>query len=194
MSMDRYVSDTPLPLPASVVAGEFDAAELIFYGVDHSGASFEALVFLNSPSADIGAPLDDSTGFAGSFYIFGHGGCVGEEGHCDVPTKLKDPFDDRPLHALTQQTKVVDITAALQRTDRSGSSLYLTVLPVVASLDGAQRADVLSFSAVRLVTYSEARPPAGAGEAAEGGAEAPPLDTYWDVSEEARSENGLALG
>jgi len=182
--MDRYVSDTPLPLPASVVAGEFDAAELIFYDVDHSGASFEALVFLNSPNADIGAPLDDSAGFAGSFYIFGHGGCVGEEGHCDVPAKPKDPFDDRPLHALTPQTKVVDITDALQHADRSGGQLHLTVLPVVASVEEVQRADVLSFSAVRLVTYSEAGSPAGSGEAAE--AKESPLDSYWDSSEEAR--------
>lgn len=192
--MDRYVSDTPLPLPPSVVAGQFDAAELIFYDVDHSGASFEALVFLNSPDADIGAPLDDSTGFAGSFYIFGHGGCVGEAGHCDVPAKAKDPFDDRPLHALTPQTKVVDITEALQRTDRSGGSLHITVLPVVASAEKAQRADVLSFSAVRLVTYSEARPPADAGETAASGAEVSPLDSYWDADEEARAENDFAAG
>ncbi len=184
MSMDRYVLDTPLPLSSSVIAGEFDAAELIFYGVDHSGPSFEALVFLNSPDADIGALLDDSAGFAGSFYIFGHGGCVGGEGHCDVSSKPKDPFDDRPLHALTAQTKVVDITAALQRADRSGGQLYFTVLPVVPSVEEARRADVLNFSAVRLVTYSGAGA-LGRGEAAE--AKKSPLDSYWDSSEEARA-------
>ena len=28
----------------------------------------------------------DDPSYAGSFYIFGHGGCFGDVGHCDVPT------------------------------------------------------------------------------------------------------------
>ena len=48
--MQRYVSES-IDNPA---AGDhpFDRADLVFYGVDHSGPSFEARVFLNQPDAD----------------------------------------------------------------------------------------------------------------------------------------------
>lgn len=153
--MDLYRSDPPLSLPPAVRAGSFDAAELIFYGVDHSGDSFEALVFLDAPDVDIGIPLEESSGFAGSFVVFGHGGCVGDEGHCDVPAEPKDHFDRRPLHPLTPQTKIVDVSGALKRVaPESGETLHVSVLPVVPA-DELRRADVLFFSAMRLVLYDQ---------------------------------------
>lgn len=118
--MERF--DQAIPLPAAIAAGEFSSAQLIFYDVDHSGPSFEAPVFLDASGVDATTPLNSEAGFAGSFVIFGHGGCVGDEGHCDVPEKHKDPFDNRPLHALTPQTKTVDITAALKRVLGGGRS------------------------------------------------------------------------
>jgi hypothetical protein len=154
--MDIYRSDPPLPLSPAIRAGEFGAAELIFYDVDHSGASFEGRVFLNTPEADVGSPRELEAGYAGSFVIFGHGGCVGDEGHCDVPEKQKDPFDNRPLHPLTPLTKVVDIGEALRRVHDAGDDLHVTLVPVVP---GEERADVLFFSAVRLVTYDRVLPP-----------------------------------
>lgn len=151
--MDRYRSEPPIPLSPAVVAGEFSAAELIFYEVDHSGPSFEAFVFLNAPDAGVETPLEVDAGFAGSFVIFGHGGCVGDEGHCDVPEEPKDPFDSRPLHPLTRQTKIVDITAALRQAQRGEDGLMVTVLPMVPGEEGAELADVLFFLAMRLVAF-----------------------------------------
>jgi tyrosinase len=154
--MDRFDS-SPLPLSPAIGRGEFKAAQLIFYDVDHSGPSFRALAFLNSPEADAGTPLVADSGYAGHFTIFGHGGCVGDEGHCKVPEVQKDPFDKRPLHALTPQTKIVDVTDALQRVCADEGAdhehLQVTVLPVLPSKEGAKLGDVLFFSAMRLVTF-----------------------------------------
>ena len=150
--MDRYDAD-PLPLSPAISSGEFSSAELIFYEVDHSGPSFEALVFLNNPEAGIDTDPGPEAGFAGSFTIFGHGGCAGDIGHCDVPEGPKEPFDSRPLHPLVAQTKTVDITDALKRVNEGTTQLLVTVLPVVPGAEAAELRDVLHFSAMRLVTY-----------------------------------------
>lgn len=151
--MQRFDSDPRLPLSPTVHTGEFSGAELVFYDVDHSGPSFEALVFLNSPDVDVQTPLELEAGFAGSFVIFGHGGCFGDEGHCEVPTFHKDPFDSRPLHPLTPHTKLVDITAALKRYAAAEDHLLITVLAVVPGDPGPELSDSLFFSAVRLLAY-----------------------------------------
>src|SRR6266705_3259125 len=75
--------------------------DVVFYGIDHSGPSFEARIFLDNPGADASTPMDADHGFAGTFPIFGHGGCFGDEGHCEVPTRPVSAFDRRPPHQLT---------------------------------------------------------------------------------------------
>ena len=66
----------PLDLPGPDLP--FSRADLIFYGVDHSGGSYEGRVFLNAPQrlardADI-----DHPSYVGSFHVFGHIGCAGD--------------------------------------------------------------------------------------------------------------------
>jgi len=150
--MERFDPD-PLPLSPAIAAGEFSAAQLVFYEVDHSGPSFEALVFLNAEKPGVETPLDREAGFAGSFVIFGHGGCVGDEGHCDVPEKSKEPFDDRPLHALTPQTKTVDISERLRQVYADGDGLRVSVLAIVPGDEMPELRDVLFFSAMRLLAF-----------------------------------------
>lgn len=150
--MERFDSD-PIPLPPAISTGEFSAVQLIFYEVDHSGPSFEAPVFLGGGDVDATTPLDPEAGFAGSFVIFGHGGCVGDEGHCHVPDEPKDPFDSRPLHALTPQTKTVDITAALRRLGGDSGELRVSVLALVPGEEEPELRDVLFFSAMRLLAF-----------------------------------------
>lgn len=158
--MDRYDS-APLPLSPAVGRGDFKTAQLVFYDVDHSGPSFRALAFLGNPEADLGTPLEPDAGYAGYFTIFGHGGCVGDEGHCKVPEVYKDPFDKRPLHALTPQTQTVDVTEALKWVCADEGAdhehLRVTVLPVVPGSESPKLGDVLFFSAMRLVTFGSAR-------------------------------------
>src|SRR5690349_17602205 len=63
---------------------EYERADLEFIGVDHAGASYEARVYLNNPNANSATEPTDANGYAGSFYVFGHGGCYGDVGHCDI--------------------------------------------------------------------------------------------------------------
>lgn len=147
--MERFVSD-PIELPPrDEHVADYYRADLIFYGVDHSGPSFEGRVYLNAPEVDVSVGRDHPS-FAGAFHIFGHGGCFGDEGHCDVPSRA-DPFDYRPAHQLTPQTKTVQITDALRQANEAGDA-HITVT-VVAETPGDESNDVLSFDTVRLVTY-----------------------------------------
>jgi hypothetical protein len=150
--MEHFDPD-PIPLSPAIASGEFSSAQLVFYDVDHSGPSFEAVVFLNKADVGVKTPLDAEAGFAGSFVIFGHGGCVGDEGHCDVPEGPKDPFDSRSLHPLTPQTKTVDITQTLKRVYGDEDGLRVSVLAVMPGDEAPELRDVLFFSAMRLLAF-----------------------------------------
>ena len=102
--------ERPAPTP-----DVFTRADLEFRGVDHSGPSFEARIFLDNRRASADTPRDESEGYAGSFWVFGHGGCFGELGHCDIPEGPRGPFDRRPAHPLTPHFKTVIVTEALKR-------------------------------------------------------------------------------
>ena len=84
--------------------------------------------------------------------MFGHAGCAGDVGHCDVPSGPKDPFDLRPPHALTLQTKTVIVTDALRRL--SDPAVTITVVPVRPGANGAEVVDALRFDRFSLLTYS----------------------------------------
>jgi tyrosinase len=140
-------------LPPSAAAGEFTRADLVFYGVEHRGPSFEARVFLNTPEANVDTELNLESGYAGSFVIFGHGGCFGDSGHCEVPPEARDPFDKRPPHGMAPLTKLVEITDALKRARGAGDTIDVTVVPVQPSRRQARQADVLFFTGLRLLTY-----------------------------------------
>jgi tyrosinase len=89
--VDRFVSDA-LELPSPEHA--FVRADLLFYGIDHSGPSYEAQVFIDARGIG-GEPDRDHRAYVGSWFILGHGGCFGDLGHCDVPAR-RDEFDLRP--------------------------------------------------------------------------------------------------
>ena len=150
--MDRWTSDE-LELPAVEGQPAFSRADLVFQGVEHRGASYEARVFVNRDDADESTPTDDQHGFAGYFVIFGHGGCAGDEGHCEVPDEehQTDPEDLRLPHPLTPATKLVVATDALKRL--AEPRFTVTVVPVVPGKDSAERADVLEFEGLHLRTY-----------------------------------------
>ncbi len=154
--MNRYVSE-PLTFPVTDEESDFSRADLQFRGVDHSGASFEARVFLDNPDADTSTATDAAEGYAGSFYIFGHGGCFGDLGHCDV-MQSDNPFDRRPQHQLTPYIKIVLVTEAVKRArDTAGGDRFtVTVVPIVADVPtarGAAKDDVLHFESISLVSY-----------------------------------------
>ncbi len=146
MMVDRFIS-AAIDLPDD--AEDTYRADLVFYDVDHSGASYEARIFINAPDADADTPRDHPN-YAGSFHIFGHGGCYGDIGHCDVPTE-RDPFDFRPPHQLVPASKTVVITDAFKRI--VGPQDETMTVTVVAFAPGDTPNDVLQFEAIRLLTY-----------------------------------------
>jgi hypothetical protein len=84
-----------LVAPLHFAGKRFTRADLVFTGVDHSAGSYEVLVFLNNTRATDTTAHTIEKGYGGRFVIFGHGGCYGDVGHCDVPaTRLAD---DRQL-------------------------------------------------------------------------------------------------
>jgi hypothetical protein len=148
--MRRFVSE-PVDNPSREGQQAFQRADLVFYGVDHAGPSFEARIHFNNTDIDESTPRDADS-FAGSFTVFGHSGCAGDFGHCDVPANPRDAFDRRPPHPMTPQTKTVIVTEALRRT--SDTKLVISVIAVRPGADGPEAVDALKFEQFRLLTYS----------------------------------------
>ena len=155
--MQRFVSQ-PLEVPVLDEGEAIDRADLIFYGVDHSGPSYEARVYVNRPDADEETPREPQEGYVGSFTVFGHAGCYGDEGHCLPEQQHRDEFDRRPPHPLEPWTKTVVGNEALKRTieDASVAEVTVTVVPVIAPLEGTESNDEpLKFDAVRVLAYED---------------------------------------
>lgn len=146
-----YVSDK-IPLPS--IKKTCHRADLVFDGLDHSGASFEAHVFLNNKSANAKTPRTLQNGYAGTFHIFGHGGCFGNVGHCEV-RGLPRPYDPRPAHPLTPAKKTVIATEALRRAAGKGKDATVTIVPVVRATTSKVEdyENVLKFDKITVVTY-----------------------------------------
>lgn len=144
---------TPISL-AGIGAG-FHRADLVFHGLDHSGPSYEVRIFFNRTDATADTPLTADHGYVRSFYLFGHGGCAGQPGHCEVPDSRR-PYDFRPPHQLTPATRWVTVTEAARQALAGGRELTVTLVPVVTTASGArwdEDDEVMGLDHVSLVTY-----------------------------------------
>jgi hypothetical protein len=150
---ERFVAEKPLAIRDEIKEADFKRADLRFIGVDHSGASYEGRIFFNNPKANEKTPTTAASGYAGSFYVFGHGGCFGDVGHCDVPTHRRE-HDLRQPHPLMPQNINVIITDALRRQLKKGGEIHITVVPVVmASTEKSDLKNVLKFDHFEILTY-----------------------------------------
>lgn len=145
--VERFTSE-PIELPPA--SRPFARADLVFYGLDHSGASFEGRVFLDQRGVGRSAGAEHRA-YVGSFFVFGHGGCFGDRGHCDVPRE-RDPFDLRPPHQLEPAGRILTVTEPVQRLLERGTET--AKVTVIARTAGRKAADVLAFETVRLLTYA----------------------------------------
>ena len=150
----------PIPVKATVsdismdtLGDSFTRADIEFEGVDHSGSSYEGRVFINNAEADAETHTTLENGYAGSYYIFGHGGCFGDEGHCEVAPR--SPYDPRPPHALWPARKVVIATDAIRQAAEAGPTMSITVVPVILSTTDqvAEDEQVPKFQLVSVITY-----------------------------------------
>jgi hypothetical protein len=145
-----------LELPELEDVDELSRADLVFYGVDHAGPSYQALIFVNNPRADASTERVAEQGYAGSFSVFGHNGCFGDDGHCLPDQRTTDAFDFRAPHPLRKITKTLIATDAIRRAvvDPSVQEVTVTLVPVTPD-DGFPKAgpDPGQFDYVRLLTY-----------------------------------------
>jgi len=144
---------SPKKISVDLLPPEYVRADLEFIGVDHSGASYEARVYLNNANADANTQPTEMNGYAGSFYIFGHGGCFGDLGHCDVHPQ-KDEFDPRPSHPLEPIKKIIVATDAIKTAAAAGPEINVSVVPVILSwTEKCDLTEVCKFDHINLVTY-----------------------------------------
>ena len=166
MSRPGIASYGPLELPRDQERAPLWDAELFFHGLYRNGPSYRAAVFFNQPDADEDTPEDDAHGYAGSFFLFGKGGCFGDEGHCD-PRGPLDRFDHRMFHG-DGTSRTVDVTAAVRRELVAGNrEVLVTVVPELADSAGVQvdgdLDNPVQFTQMALVTYDAYAPAAQRG-------------------------------
>ncbi len=150
--MDRYETKEPFAVPVWDGQPSFYRADLQFHRIEHRDDYYEGRIFFDAADASPETPKTPETGYAGSFYVFGHGPCYGDEGHCKVPAGPIHPFDYRPPHALNPQLMTVTVTEALQRViEGGGSEVSVTVVP--SNPQNEDIGDVLFFERLSLVTY-----------------------------------------
>jgi len=155
--MANFVAN-PVTVTLQAPTTAYRRADVEVHGVDHSKASFEGRLFFNNPGATPETPTDDEHHYAGSFWVFGHGGCAGSEGHCEVPTARR-PFDFRPEHQLTETSYRVIVTGKLQKMTTPGQPFTVTVVPyvrpeVAEPLPTNLVTDLLHVQRVDLRTYN----------------------------------------
>jgi len=153
--MADFVSN-PLTVTLQAPDEPYVRADLEFYGVDHAKASFEARLFINNPDAGPATATTDAS-YAGSFWIFGHGGCAGDEGHCEPPRQRR-ANDFRPAHQLIPVSKRVMITERLRSLVQPGEQFTVRVVPYIrpesaGRLPANLVTDVLQFDRADLLTY-----------------------------------------
>lgn len=140
----------PVPSAIAVPDADFRTADFEIGGIRHTGSSYEGLVYINNANASADTGKDAEAGYAGSFNVFGHGGCFGAEGHCDNREDERRRFDRRPLARSIRMKKRVDISDALRNAAQSEPEIQFTILARTSDPDPEGVLDVKRLS---IVTY-----------------------------------------
>jgi tyrosinase len=150
-----YVSKE-IAFDISKLENEFYRADIELHNVDHSGPSYEGRVFLNNPAANHKTELTLDNGYVGSYNIFGHGGCFGDVGHCDIPT-VRRMYEYRPSHHLKPQYKRLIITDALKKLGGKTTKFTITIVPVLPGtfIEDTRlgNKDIVQFEKIGIITY-----------------------------------------
>ncbi|MBV9863501.1 MAG: hypothetical protein JO267_15290 [Alphaproteobacteria bacterium] len=151
----RTFTSAAIPIAFAGPEHRYARADLEIDGIFHGEASYEGRVFFNNPGADQQTAKTAENGYAGSFYIFGHGGCLGDPGHCDVHEHRREDYDFRPPHPLTPAKKRVTVTQALRDIASTAAEVTVTVVPVVTAANELCDTDnVFRCATMKLVTYN----------------------------------------
>jgi hypothetical protein len=135
----------PIPLTLGPNGLRFSRADIEFYGVDQSGPSYEARVFLNNPDADLDTPLTPESGYAGSFHVYGYGVWP-----ADIGEKRGTRPDDAPT-IRAPITKTVIATEAVRAAAKRGPEVTVSVVPVYPGHPPKDACDALKLERVAIV-------------------------------------------
>jgi hypothetical protein len=150
----KTYTSKPVPIDFAGPEHRYVRVDLEIYGIFHGEASYEGRIFFNNPEASESTPRTPENGYAGSFYIFGHGGCLGDPGHCEVNEHNREDYDFRAPHPLTPAKKKVTVTDRLREIAKSSKTATITVVPVVTATNELCDDDnVFRFENMRLVSY-----------------------------------------
>lgn len=116
----KYTS-SPVPLPSLASMEESRDWLVAVKGVDQSGPSFEARIFLNNPEADEETPTTLENGYAGSFEVYGYGIKASQK-----PTRL-------PMDRSIEATEAIRNELA-----RGRKAITVTVVPILAGTHPGQ--------------------------------------------------------
>jgi hypothetical protein len=109
---------------------DFRRADIVFDGVDHSGPSYEARVFLNNPAAGPDTEKSPGDGYAGAFHVYGEG---------------------RPAGPPAPITRYVTATEPVRRSLRQGPDVTVTVVAVPYGRPGRRPVIDLTIDRVSIV-------------------------------------------
>lgn len=150
----KIFTSAPVAIDFAGPDHRYARADLEISGIYHGEASYEGRIFLNNPKADEKTQKTLENGYAGSFHIFGHGGCLGDPGHCEVHEDAREAYDSRYPHPLTPATKRVIVTGALRAVAETAKTVTVTVVPVVtAANELCDTENVFRFGEMNFVTY-----------------------------------------
>jgi len=110
-----------------------ERADIEFEGVDMSGLSFEARIFLNNPNAEINTPRQPDQGYAGSFHVYGLG-------------VSNDQSQSHPV------TRVVTATEAVRTAADGRGEVTVTVVPVYYGSPTQSASDIFKVQKVSIKT------------------------------------------
>jgi hypothetical protein len=143
-----------IPLSFDRNENDFYRAVIEFYGIDVSGPSYKGRVFVNNAKADENTPLNEAKGYVGSFHIFGHDGCWGDEGHCEIPPRRI--YDSRIQSSLAPAYKYLNATKVIKKLIFSKSNATVTIIPIVGRGQRMSDAkDIVHISRVRINCYEK---------------------------------------
>jgi hypothetical protein len=134
---------------------KFYRADIEIHNLDHSGQSYEGRVFLNNPNANQRTPVDEEHNYVGSYHVFGHGGCYGDIGHCDV-VREKRRYDRRLSSDIRPQYKRIIATSTIKKIGGETDRFTITIVPVLYGDELSQRSlkkDIIKFDNIGIITY-----------------------------------------
>jgi len=150
----RIFTSQPVAIEFAGPDHRFVRADLEIDGVFHGEATYEGRVFFNNPKATAATAKTIANGYAGSFHILGHGGCLGDPGHCDVKETKREAYDFRPPHPLTPASKRVVVTAALREIAKTAREVTVTIVPIVLAVNElCDEENVFRFERMKILTY-----------------------------------------